>query len=82
MGNLVTVTFGSGAAAASHFASTVAGQPVMRDLEGIVARTVRSARAQGRDYMAQSRAAAAAVMAVRPDLSFGQALDAVEHLRA
>jgi hypothetical protein len=52
-----------------------------RDLEGVVARTVRSARAQGRDYMSQSRAAAQAVMAVRPDMSLGQALDVVERLR-
>ncbi len=82
MGNLVTVTFGSGLAVAQQFASAIAGQPALRDLEGIVTRTVGSARAQGRDYMAQSRAAATAVMAVRPDFSFSQALDAVEHLRA
>ena len=55
--------------------------PVLRDLEGIVARTVTRARAAGRDYMSQSRAAATAVLAVRPDLSFGQALEAVERLR-
>jgi len=54
----------------------------LRDLSGIVTRTVAAARGQGRDYMAQSRAAATAVMAVRPDLSLGQALDAVERLRA
>lgn len=52
-----------------------------RDLRGIVLRTVSSARASGRDYMGQSRAAAAAVMSVRPDLSFGEALDAVIRLR-
>jgi hypothetical protein len=52
-----------------------------RDLRGIVSRTVTSARASGRDYMGQSRAAAAAVMSVRPDLSFGEALDAVIRLR-
>ncbi len=51
------------------------------DLRGIVSRTVSSARASGRDYMGQSRAAAAAVMSVRPDLSFGEALDAVIRLR-
>ncbi len=51
------------------------------DLRGIVSRTVFSARASGRDYMGQSRAAAAAVMSVRPDLSFGEALDAVIRLR-
>lgn len=53
----------------------------LSDLAGVVARKVRSARAQGRDYTSQSRAAAYAVMAVRPDLSLGQALDAVERLR-
>jgi len=52
-----------------------------RDLRGIVARTVSSSRAAGRDYMGQSRAAATAVMSVRPDLSFGEALDAVIRLR-
>jgi hypothetical protein len=52
-----------------------------RDLKGIVSRTVSSARATGRDYMGQSRAAAAAVMSVRPDLTFGEALDAVIRLR-
>ena len=51
------------------------------DLRGIVSRTVSSARASGRDYMGQSRAAAAAVMSVRPDLNFGDALDAVIRLR-
>ena len=55
--------------------------PVARDLAGIVTRTVTGARAAGRDYMSQSRAAATAVLAVRPDLSFGQALEAVERLR-
>ena len=52
-----------------------------RDLRGIVTRTVSSSRAAGRDYMGQSRAAAAAVMSVRPYLSFGEALDAVIRLR-
>jgi hypothetical protein len=51
------------------------------DVRGVVVRTVTSARATGRDYMGQSRAAAAAVMAVRPDLTFGEALDAVIRLR-
>lgn len=52
-----------------------------RDVRGIVSRTVVSARASGRDYMGQSRAAAAAVMLVRPDLSLGEALEAVIRLR-
>lgn len=51
------------------------------DVRGIVVRTVSSARAAGRDYMGQSRAAATAVMSVRPDLNFGEALDAVIRLR-
>lgn len=51
------------------------------DLRGIVSRTVSSARASGRDYMGQSRTAAAAVTSVRPDLNFGEALDAVIRLR-
>lgn len=55
--------------------------PVARDLDGIIARTLGAARAQGRDYMSQSWAAAAAVLAVRPDLSAGQALEAVRRLR-
>ena len=54
--------------------------PVARDLEGIIARTLGAARAQGRDYLSQSRAAAA-VLAVRPDLSFGQAFDTVTKAR-
>jgi len=81
MGNITTaVNFGSGFIfqASTPAVATLA----LRDLSGIVARTVASARGQGRDYMAQSRAAAMAVMAVRPDLSLGQALDAVERLRA
>lgn len=81
MGTLASVTLGGGMAAASRVATALAGAPALRDLEGVVARTVRMARAQGRDYMSQSRAAASAVLAVRPDLSFGQALDAVERLR-
>ena len=52
-----------------------------RDVRGIVTRTVASSRAAGRDYMGQSCAAATAVMSVRPDLSFGEALDAVIRLR-
>jgi hypothetical protein len=51
------------------------------DVRGIVARTVLSARAAGRDYLGQSQAAAAAVVAVRPDLSPREALDAVMRLR-
>ena len=52
-----------------------------RDLDGIIARSLGAARAQGRDYLSQSRAAAAAVLAVRPDLSFGQAFATVTKAR-
>lgn len=55
--------------------------PEVGDVRGIVARAVSSARAQGRDYVGQCRAAAAAVMAVRPDLTSHQAFDAVTRLR-
>ena len=51
------------------------------DVRGIVERAVTSARAAGRDYLGQSQAAAAAVVAVRPDLSPRQALDAVMRMR-
>ena len=78
IGAIVNVGGGFFSPAASATLPTLA----LRDLHGIVSRTVTSARAQGRDYMAQSRAAAMAVLAVRPDISFGQALDAVERLRA
>ena len=85
MGNITATETYGGPIAARHIslASPASAMlPALRDLEGIVARTVTRARAAGRDYMSQSRAAAAAVLAVRPDLSLGQALDAVERLRA
>lgn len=66
-------------AASPGVATAVA--PVLRDLEGVISRSVTSARAAGRDYLSQSRAAAVAVLAVRPDLSLGQALEAVTRLR-
>ena len=88
MGNLLAnLNFGAGPVAAAINRSIAPGAaPVFRDsalcdLEGIVARTVLTARAAGRDYMSQSRAAATAVLAVRPDLSLGQALEAVTRLR-
>jgi hypothetical protein len=55
--------------------------PLVRDVQGIIARTLRIARASGRDYNDQCRAAASAVMAVRPDLSLDQALQAVTRMR-
>ncbi len=61
--------------------STALSQPFPRDLEGIIARTVGNARAAGRDHMAQDRAAAVAIMAVRPELSIGEALETVTRVR-
>jgi hypothetical protein len=55
--------------------------PAMGDVRGIINRAVSSARAQGRDYVGQCHAAAAAVIAVRPDLSPREAFDAVTRLR-
>ncbi len=84
MGNITATENYGGLISARHISlvsPASAMVPALRDLEGIVARTVTRARAAGRDYMSQSRAAAAAVLAVRPDLSLGQALDAVERLR-
>jgi len=66
---------------AAPIMSQAAAIPASRDLDGIIARTLLRARAAGRDYMAQDRAAAIAVMAVRPDLSLGQALEAVTRAR-
>lgn len=53
----------------------------LQDLAGVVSRSVVSARAQGRDYMAQNRSAASVVMSVRPELSLSEALDVVTRLR-
>ncbi len=61
--------------------SSVMGAPAMGDLRGIVDRAVSGARATGRDYVGQCHMAAAAVMAVRPDLSAREAFDAVTRLR-
>ena len=54
---------------------------VGHDLHGVVKRTLSSARASGRDYVGQTEAAARAVVAVRPDLSFHDAMLAVNWLR-
>ena len=51
------------------------------DLQGVVDRALRSARATGRDYVGQTYAAARAVVAVRPDLTMSQAMLAVNWLR-
>ena len=54
----------------------------MGDVRGIIDRAVSGARAAGRDYMGQCNVAAAAVMAVRPDLTLREAFAAVTRLRA
>ncbi len=80
MGNLTADVYGGRYLPSQGFSSTLY-RPYLRDLEGIVSRTITNSRAAGRDYMSQGREAATAVLAVRPDLSFGQAMDAVERLR-
>lgn len=51
------------------------------DVHGIIIRALQVARAAGRDYVAQSHFAAEAVLAVRHDLSFTEALNAVYRMR-
>lgn len=51
------------------------------DVQGIIVRALAVARAAGRDYVAQSHFAADAVLAVRHDLSFSEALNAVYRMR-
>ncbi len=59
----------------------VAIPSALDDLQGIVARAISMARASGRDYVAQSHLAAAAVAQVRPDLTPVQVFDAVRRVR-
>ena len=54
---------------------------VLDDVHGIITRAVSSARASGRDYVDQCRSAAQAVVAVRPDLSMQDALNAIIRMR-
>jgi hypothetical protein len=62
-------------------AAAFGGNMLHHDLQGVVARALRSARATGRDYLGQTEAAARAVVAVRPDLTLSQAMVAVNWLR-
>ncbi len=54
---------------------------VLDDVQGIVSRVIAIARAAGRDYVAQCRLAADAIVAVRPDLSPQDVLKAVFRMR-
>lgn len=54
---------------------------VLDDVQGIISRAVSVARAAGRDYVAQCHSAAEAVIAVRHDVSFTEALKAVYRVR-
>ena len=56
--------------------------PDLTDVRGIIARTLSRTKALGRDDLTQTRAAAQAVMAVRPDLTLSQALNGISRLQA
>lgn len=56
--------------------------PDLADVRGIVARTLSRAKALGRDDLTQTRAAALAVLAVRPDLTLAQAMNGIARLQA
>ena len=64
------------------FAAQAGSRDPLDDVRGIVARTVGRARAMGRDDVTQTRAAAHAVISVRPDLSLTEAINAIGRLRA
>lgn len=51
------------------------------DVQGIIIRAISVARDAGRDYVAQCRSAADAIVAVRHDVSFTEALNAVYRVR-
>lgn len=77
------------AAAISYAASGVfAGRftrdsaPDLGDVKGIVSRTLDRAKALGRDDLTQTRAAALAVLSVRPDLTLSQAMSGISRLQA
>ncbi len=56
--------------------------PNLDDVRGIVSRTLSRAKSLGRDDLTQTRAAAQAVMAVRPDLTLAQAMSGIARLQA
>jgi propanediol dehydratase small subunit len=69
------------AAAGKVRSAAVAIPSAVDDLRGIVSRAVSTARASGRDYIAQNHVAAAAVAQVRPDLTPIEVFDAVRRVR-
>ena len=56
--------------------------PDLADVQGIIARTRSQARSLGRDDLTQTRVAAQAVMAVRPDLTLSQVMNGISRLQA
>jgi hypothetical protein len=55
---------------------------LLADVKGLIGRVLVQAKAMGRDDLTQTRAAAHAVVAVRPDLTLNQAFNAVARMRA
>ncbi len=70
-----------GASLAPTFGAPINQDSLHRDLQGVVSRALSAARACGRDYLGQTEAAARAVLAVRPDLTFTEANRAVDWVR-
>jgi hypothetical protein len=70
-----------GASLAPTFGAPTSQGSLHRDLQGVVSRALSAARSSGRDYLGQTEAAARAVMAVRPDLTFSEANRAVDWVR-
>jgi hypothetical protein len=56
--------------------------PDLDDVRGIVSRTLSHAKSLGRDELTQTRAAALAVISVRPDVTFLQAVSAIGRMQA
>jgi hypothetical protein len=56
--------------------------PDLADVRGIIARTLLHTKSLGRDDLTQTRAAAQAIMAVRPDLTLSQAMNGIARLQA
>jgi len=56
--------------------------PDLGDVRGLVSRTLGRAKALGRDELTQTRAAALAVLQVRPDLDLAQAMAGISRLQA